>query len=280
MNSMTGFGFSSIENKNFKLEVSIKSVNSRFLDIKFYTPAYYFTLEPELQKKISQKCKRGCFVVHINRFPSKPIPFISVQWNKDQAKKWKTLYQELSKKLNIKNDLGLKELVNREGVLNLIEKPQPLSLKEKTIVKKAFDKSLQDCLQQRKREGIHLKKDLISQLESIQAFINQIEILNKKQKSERVTRTKKLEQKKDNFMETEKFDVHEEVVRVKEHLSQLKKIISKSFDVGRKIDFYTQEILREINTIGAKAILSKLTLKVVETKFCLEKIKEQTQNVE
>ena len=278
MNSMTGFGSSSFENKDFKIELSIKSVNSRFLETKFYTPTYYFNLEPELQKKLSQKCKRGSFVVHINRFPQKPLSRVFFKWDKEQAKKWKSLYQDLSKKLNLKNDFSIKDLLQREGVFNLIEKPPSLSLKEKQLVKKTFDKSLSACLQQRKREGMKLKKDIVFQMKLIQKLIKEIELLNEKQK--KLFIKKRVVNKKGSPLETEKFDTHEEVIRVKEHLDQMKPIITNDLYPGRKVDFYIQELLREVNTIGAKATLPKLTLKVVETKFCLEKIKEQVQNIE
>ena len=278
MNSMTGFGSASFENKDFKIEVSVKSVNSRFLEVKFYSPPYYFSLESELQKKISQTFKRGSFFVYINRFPQKPLSRVFFKWDKDQAKKWKNLYQDLSKKLNLKNDLGIKEILNREGVLNLIEKPQSLNSQEKERVKKTFDKSLQACLKQRKREGLKLKKDIIFQMKSIQALIKLMALLNEKQKATFLK--KRLKKGKEMSLETEKFDSHEEIVRVKEHLNQIKSLIKSDSHAGRKVDFYVQEVLREVNTIGAKANLPKLTLKVVEAKFCLEKIKEQIQNIE
>ena len=284
MNSMTGFGFHSITERDFKVEISIKSVNSRFLDIKFYTPPYYMLLESELKKIISNTCQRGYFVARIDRFPQKPAPSISLQWDKQQAQKWKKLYYRLSKELNFKNDLSLNELINREGVLNLIEKPKDLSLKEKQTVKKLFNKSLQSCLKERKREGLALKKDILLQLKALQALIQKVELLNKKQYSEYLKKKDKFIKKnnphKELNLELEKFDTHEEIIRVKEHLNHFKKILNKSLDIGRKLDFYVQEILREINTIGSKSQLSQLTLSIVSAKFALEKIKEQVQNVE
>ena len=284
MNSMTGFGFHSITKDDFKLEINIKSVNSRFLDIKFYTPSYYMPLEPELKKIISNKCKRGYFVVRIDRFPQKPTPSISLKWDKQQAQKWKKLYNRLSKELNFKNDLSLNDLIHREGVLNLIEKPKDLSLKEKQTVKKLFDKSLQSCLKERKREGLVLKKDTLSHLHSIQILIKKIEFLNTKQHADYLKKKDKFiknnNHQKELNLELEKFDTHEEIVRVKEHLSHFKKMLNKPTDIGRKLDFYIQEILREVNTIGSKSHLSQLTLNVVSAKFALEKIKEQVQNVE
>ena len=284
MNSMTGFGFQSLSAKDYKLEINIKSVNSRFLDIKFYTPPYYMPLETEFKKMISSKCKRGYFIIRIDRFPQKPAPSISFQWNKQQAQKWKKLYNKLSKELQFKNDLSLKDLINREGVLDLIEKPQSLSAKEKQQVKIVFQKSLQSCLTERKREGLALKRDILSQLKALSALTQKIELLNKKQQTDYLQKKDKFI-KKNNYqkelnMEIEKFDTHEEIVRVKEHLNHFKTILNKPSDIGRKLDFYVQEILREMNTIGSKSHLSELTLNIVSSKFALEKIKEQVQNVE
>ena len=81
-------------------------------------------------------------------------------------------------------------------------------------------------------------------------------------------------------LETEKTDIHEEIVRWGEHLKHLKKISRATEAVGRKMDFYVQEILRELNTIGSKSQIARLTFKVVEAKSFLEKIKEQIQNIE
>ena len=71
MQSMTGFGFFSVAGKDFKLEISIKSINSRFLDIKFYIPACYSLMELELRKLIAKTFKRGYFIVRLDRYPPK-----------------------------------------------------------------------------------------------------------------------------------------------------------------------------------------------------------------
>ena len=285
MKSMTGFGFASTDTKDFKSEISIKSVNSRFLDIKFYTPSYYIPLEPELQKLISKKCQRGYFIVRIDRFPQKPLPAISLNWDKQQAQKWKKLYDNMSKEMKFKNNLTAEDLIHREGVVNVIEKPQSLSPQERKKIKQTFDRALQACLQERKREGLILKKDILSQLQIIQSIIQKAQLLNKKQKEiymkKKNTYIKKNNNRsKDIVLEMEKFDIHEEIVRIKEHLKHFKKISSDPSSVGRKMDFYVQEILREMNTMGSKSQLSDLTLRMVEGKFALEKIKEQIQNVE
>ncbi len=281
MRSMTGFGCSTASVKDFKLEISVKSVNSRFLDMKFYTPSYYIPLEPELKQLISKKCRRGHFIVHIDRYPQKPPPSISLNWSKKQAQQWKRLYDSLSKEMKFKNNLTSGDFIDREGVVHLIEKPQSLSPREKTKVKKSFLQALQSCLQERKREGMALKRDILSHLRAIQAFAQKARLLNEKQK--KIFMRKKQRDKKrskDWAWDVEKFDIHEESVRIKEHLRRFKKMTDDSSAVGRKLDFYVQEILREMNTIGSKSSLSELTAQVVEGKFALEKIKEQIQNIE
>ena len=281
---MTGFGFSCVSRKDFMLEVSVKSLNSRFLDSKFYSPHYYFSLEHEIQKILSQTCKRGYFIIHINRFPQKPDPVFSFKWNKTQAKKWQELYRQLSKELNCKKDWSLNDLINREGVLNVVEKPQSLSLSEKTLVKQTFKKSLQHCLKERQREGLGLKKDILLQLKLLQKLNQKISVLNKKQQKRLLKKTSQVIDSsgsyKENSLDAEKSDIHEEVIRMQEHLSHFKKILDKPNDIGRRLDFYTQELLREINTMGSKSQTSELTLNVISAKSCLEKIKEQIQNVE
>ena len=284
MQSMTGFGFVSLNAKDFKLEVSVKSVNSRFLDTKFYTTSYYIPLEAEMNKMISSKCQRGYFTVRIDRYPQKPLSLLSLKWDREQSRKWKNIYEKASKELKLKNHLTVPDLIQREGVVRLIEKPKGLSPQEKKKVKDSFSRAFQACLKERKREGMVLKKDILSNLGAIQSLCQKIKVLNKKQKNidlkQKGKYLKQNNKRTDLALEVEKTDVHEEIIRTEEHLKHFKKMAMNPKSVGRKLDFYVQEILREMNTIGSKSHLSELTLKVVEGKFLLEKIKEQIQNVE
>ncbi len=280
---MTGFGTVTANNKDWELEVSVKSVNSRFLEVKFYTALHYMALEPELKKIISQQCQRGYFVVRMDRFPPKPLPDISPRYSQIQAKKWKSLYNQMSKEMNFKNDLTLRDLIPQEGVIQLVEKAQTLTEWEKKKAKESFQKAFRLCLQERKREGSALKKDIFSRLKELKSLCEGIQQLNKKQIAKYMRKKSRQTEEalsKNLALELEKFDIHEELIRIKEHLAHFKKIMSSPLPIGRKMDFYIQEILREMNTMGSKSQLSNLTLKVVEGKFVLEKIKEQAQNIE
>lgn len=285
MHSMTGFGSSSVSTKNFKLEVSVKSVNSRFLDIKFYTSSYYSSLESEISKMISQKCKRGYFIIHMDRYPQRPLAKVSLQWNEEQAKKWKQIYNKASKNLKLKQQLLVSDLIQRESVVSVIKTSQSLNPIEKKKTLSALSSALQACLQERKREGLALKKDILSNIQKLINLLQQIQQQNQKQQNQKLkqkTRRLKNTNHSKNTSEPDKSDIHEEIIRISEHLKRLKKWSATSglLAIGRKLDFYTQEISRELNTIGSKAHLSSNTLKIVEGKCYLEKIKEQLQNVQ
>lgn len=280
---MTGFGASSIKGKNFKVFVSVKSVNSRFMDVKCYTPSFYYSLESEIQKIISHKCARGQFIIRVNRFPETPQPNIILQWDKKQAKKWKNLYQTLTKELNITNSVDATHIINQPGVVNTIKTPISLSVSEATQVKKIFNQAFENCLKERHREGTALKKDILKHIQLIQSDLKKIKNLNsqyQKIKNKAYSLQTKKTKRTDMQPGTEKPDTNEEIVRMDEHLNHFKSISKSPKSIGKRMDFYVQELLREINTIGSKSQTSKLTRYVVEIKANLERVKEQVQNIE
>ena len=277
MKSMTGFGFSSTGNKEFKVFISVKSINSRFMDIKYYLPPFYSSLESEFQKILFGKSLRGQFFIRVNRVPQSPPSSFLLKNNKKQAKKWKNLCEDLSKDLKVKNNLNVTDFINQPGVVSVIETPSILSASEKKKVKISFQQALNSCLKERLREGSALKVDILNHIKAIHLHLKKIKKLVYEQQKK--NRTKKIKSNGELF-EVEKSDINEEIVRVEEHLKYFKVISEGNQSVGKKMDFYVQELLREINTIGSKSQISSLTKSVVEIKFILEKIKEQVQNIE
>lgn len=279
MKSMTGFGSSSRSHRDFKLEIHIKTLNSRFLDIKFLIPPFYMPLELGFKKSILKKCARGYITVFIDRSPKNPPSNISLKWDRFQALKWKKLYQSLSKNMKIKNNLETSHLAALDGVVQPLKLPPSLSLKEKNLVQSTFKEALERCLRERIREGKSLKKDIAKQIQKLNVHLNKLKQLNHLQKK-RVLSLKKTKAANNEKAERAKFDFNEEIVRLKEHLSHFKKILRAKTPEAKKLDFYTQELLREFNTIGSKVFLSASTLQVVEGKFIVEKVKELVQNLE
>lgn len=279
MKSMTGFGTAKVRGPDFEVEIHIKTLNSRFIDIKFFTPPFYVPFEPELRRILQEKLHRGAITVFIERVPRSPLSDVSLKWSASQALKWKRLYQSLSSKLRVKNDLDASHLMALDGVVQALKRPVSLSLKEKKQVRAAFRKALGKCIQERAREGKALRTDIARQFQKLKALLKSLKGLNQLQ-TKKILERKKREETRDKT-EKEKFDFSEELVRLEEHLSHFKRILnSKTANSGKKLEFYTQELLREFNTIGSKVSLSNSTLKVVEGKFAIEKIKEQVQNLE
>ena len=315
MKSMTGFGFASGGGKDYRLEVNIKSVNSRFTDVKFYTSPFYFSLEKELKPLIFNNCFRGQWVVRMDRFPPKPPPLFSISRDQKQAFRWQKLYKNLSREMGIKNNLDVSHLARLEGVVNTIEKTPPLDPSEKAKVISLFKKALQSCLREKTREGQVLKKDVMGNLTLLQKSLGKIREIHQREEGKAEARYKKISQTEKDMDRQVKFtnlskkrtkgpagslnkkeapvrhlsswqglegyfDVSEEIVRMEAHLKNCKKLVGQKGPMGKKLDFYTQEILRELNTIGSKSQTALMTSQVVDSKFALEKIKEQVQNIE
>ena len=275
MKSMTGFGFASGGGKDYQVEVSIKAGNSRFTDIKFYTPLFYFSLEKDLKNIILETASRGQWIVRINRFPDKLPSEYFISWDIKQARKWKTIYKSLAQQLKIKEDLDVKTLARSSGVVSSIEKQIHLKEVEKQKVRSVFKQALKSCLEEKRREGLKLRSDILKNLNQLSKFLSQIQSYN----AETIKEIKKSkDSKKDDGLE--RSDIHEEIVRTQIHIKNFKMLLYKSQPMGKKLDFYTQELLREINTIGSKSQKAKLTSKVIDSKFSIEKIREQVQNLE
>ncbi|MGI9548865.1 MAG: endoribonuclease YicC domain-containing protein [Bdellovibrionales bacterium] len=268
MKSMTGFGSSSIGNQDFKTFISVKSVNSRFISVKYYLSSYYSSLESEFRKEISKKCSRGHFFISVNRVPENPSSTFVLKTNKEQAKKWKDIYEKLSKDLKIKNNLSTNDLAHKTGVITVVEKQISLSQLEKVKVNRAFQKALNSCLKERSREGAALKQDIMNYVKTIHFYLKKIQKISKQK------------EKKQADLDSDQNSIDEEITRLLEHLKHFKVIVESTQSHGKKMDFYVQEMLREVNTIGAKSQTPSLTKHVVEIKFTLEKIKEQVQNIE
>lgn len=316
MKSMTGFGFASGSGKDYRVEVNIKSVNSRFTDVKFYTSPFYFSLEKELKSFVLNNCSRGQWIIRIDRFPSKPPSHFVISRDKKQARRWQELYKNLSRELGVSNDLNVSHLAKLEGVVNTIEKTPFLDSVEKTKVVALFKKAFQSCLREKIREGQTLKRDVAGNLNFLEKSLEKVQVIHQKEKQKAEARYKKNLQKEQVFVKGQAasgkrsknssrsskgkeiplrgglngskvtlggegfFDINEEVVRLREHLKNCKKLVRQKGATGKKLDFYTQEILRELNTIGSKCQTALITCQVVDSKFALEKIKEQVQNIE
>ncbi|MBT6448044.1 MAG: YicC family protein [Flavobacteriaceae bacterium] len=284
LQSMTGFGNASLDSEFGKISLDIKSLNSKTLDLNCNLNPIFRNIENDIRGVLAKSLKRGKVDLKIN-FKISEKNFSS-QLNHEVIR----AYIKDLKKITPANDLELLKIA--------VKLPDSVSNKTTVLNKKLHDKinslvkiALKELVDFRIQEGNSLKKDLLSNIKSIQDMLKKIEKLA----PERIKSVK--EKIKKNFFDLkkeidfnrfeqeliyylEKIDINEELVRLKNHLIFFKKTVNeKQTEKGKKLIFISQEIGREINTIGSKSNYLLMQKIVVEMKNELEKMKEQLLNV-
>lgn len=291
MKSMTGYGVSQWKSSDYYIEVIVQTYNNKYFDSKIQLPPFYASLEGELRKELQKKITRGAINISVNRSPSWPLKKNKIKWNKSQALKWKTLYKEMASSLKMKNEVSLFHLAQQQGVLEVISEPTLISVKERNKLKTLIYKAIDLCDKERKREGSALKKDFQKHLRELSLSIKKISshavrqnkkaqesVKNKMGSIGLVEEDKKLQEVTGSLIN--RLDICEEITRTEEHIRTFRSIISTKGAIGKKMSFYLQELVREVNTIGSKSQDFKLTKEVVQAKSLIERMREQVQNVE
>jgi uncharacterized protein (TIGR00255 family) len=285
--SMTGFGKASKELPNLNIQVEIKSLNSKGIDLGLRMPSVYREKEMELRSEISKILERGKVDVSIN-IESKTED-AGVKINVPLATTYYNQLKELAISLNENDKSLLSEVLRMPDVIK--NEKRELDEEEWKHVKETLMIAIKDMQGFRKEEGQSIERDFTKQLNSILDRLAEIEVVDPKRVENIKSRISKnlseyipVESIDKNRFEQEliyyieKIDINEEKVRLKTHchyfLTTMKEPAS-----GRKLNFIAQEIGREINTIGSKANDATIQKLVVLMKDELEKIKEQTNNV-
>lgn len=290
MYSMTGYGSSQFKDRRLELEVHVKSVNGRFLEVRFHLPKEYSPFENDFRKAFGN-WSRGTVDVYVHRRPAAEQRLQTVKMREDNARYWAKELKALAKDLKLNHELSLRDILQMPYVM---EHSDRLSLMpgELKLVEKQLKQALDRCQKVRASEGAVLKKELIAQLKALESKIGAMEgwreeaMKSSHQRLKSRLATLDAEQLDASRLALEtalmidKMDVHEEVVRLKEHVKACGKLIQSGEARGKKLDFYCQELLREVNTIGSKSQLASLTQVVVDAKSVIEKFREQVQNIE
>lgn len=288
--SMTGFGQASSSVGDLSIAVEIKSLNSKFMDLSIRLPKAYSEKELDLRTGISDRLERGK---------------ISISVDCDRSGK-REMLQHYNEELFIAYYTQLKRLADRvvapyENIFQLaLNSPDVIQNNAKEEVNpeeweginRCIQEALNKCEEFRKAEGGVLQKKLQSYCESIESGLAIVESLDPKRVEKVRSRIKgrvedffgeegfdenRLEQ--EIIFYIEKLDIHEERVRLKTHLDYFQQVLESNVSNGKKLAFISQEIGREINTIGSKANDAEIQKHVVMMKEELEKIKEQLSNV-
>ena len=281
---MTGFGVATIDKPSENINLEIKSLNSRNLDIRFSGLNISAEFEQKIKKIISDFIKRGSVKVSIELDKNNADKTLEFDENKlnsiiELIDKIESNFQQ---KLDINSFISLNDIYSSSNIQIVDDKE----------TSDAFVKALDQLDKARIDEGKQIYKDFQRRLKKIKNDINSIENLAKKltlkRKSEIAEKIKFLTEQdsldENRLMQEvayliERSDITEETVRVNIHIDSFLKYLESNDPVGKRLGFLAQEINREINTIGSKSPLPKITSKIVEIKNELEKIKEQLQNI-
>ncbi|MCI5071928.1 YicC family protein [bacterium] len=291
-NSMTGFGKASIRVKNYEYTCEIRSVNSRYRDVKCTCPKDMVALEHKVEKMIQNYFSRGKFSVVLQRNSLSRQKKISFE-EKSIIAHWKTL-DGIRKKMGLKEPLNMEALIHIDRGIFVNKKPLKKDIYqiEKNYLK-VMQKGLDNLKESRKREGKGIEKVMLKLQNNVNKYVKKIEQEFKRfQKGlSKKIKVKLAQLPKDYVQDNKKYesdlvslkdktDITEELDRLSIHLKRLRVLLTTQGVVGREMDFLMQEINREINTIGSKSSEVKISNQVIMLKTDMEKLREQAQNLE
>jgi uncharacterized protein (TIGR00255 family) len=289
--SMTGYGKGTAENGKISVEVEVKSVNSRYLDIFIKLPNSLMNKDYELREIIKSKIRRGKLTV-VTQLRINGIEEELPSLDKEKLKNQLAIIKEIKKSAKLKDKLKLEHLLFNKDIYTTTD--LSISETEFVLLKKALGDSLEQLLKMKKAEGKELEKDLLERLNDIEKYLGEIEegakskgIKEYQDKlRERVRMLVDSHQVDNDRLELElaimadKADITEECVRLRSHIKFFRESLKNDSEPGRKVNFICQELNREANTISSKSISTAITHKAVRIKEEIEKIREQIQNIE
>jgi len=294
MVSMTGYAYRTAETvcektgQELSVSVELKGVNSRYLEMYVNLPPWLSMYEVKIREIISSCCGRGKVDIFI-RVRENNVP-VNININKNAARAYFDALMDMAKELGIKEKPSLAALMEMESIIE-IEKNRDSDHYWKQI-EPLLGEAVKDFCKERGREGEHTKKDIISHIDKIEnslknisSFVPEVE---KNLKENIKTRFNEVlgSQIDENRILAEtaslllKYTISEEISRLNSHLSEFRKEAENNARPGKKLDFLSQEINREINTIGSKSVIIEVSGEVVKMKETLENIREQLRNIE
>jgi uncharacterized protein (TIGR00255 family) len=293
--SMTGYGEASYQSDNLHLAIELRAVNNRYLKVSLRAGEPYNLLEPEFEKVVRRVIRRGTIQVHLRcQRQFSPQDF---QINTVALQSYVHQLRELAGTLGL-TDNGQSLLSQALTLPGVVPEPATAAFRmeeEWPRVERVLDQALERLQSMRQEEGRAMAQELLQmrdhiagELERIRAQVPRVAVLYRDRLLDRVrnvlgeldVQIDRSDLIKEVSIFAERSDIAEEVVRLRSHLDQFQEIINEPESAGRKLEFLTQEMFRETNTIGSKASDVEISRHVVEIKGTLEKIRELVQNIE
>ena len=289
--SLTGYGraVETVNGREFTVE--IRSVNNRYLDCTVKLPRALSFAEDTVKQAVKASISRGKVDVFVSQ-RSEGMPEVTVSLNRDVAAAYIRAMRQMAEEFQIREDISV-ALVSQMSDVFTVDRPQVDEEQLLADLMQVVGHALEGYDAMRSREGEALKADLTGRGNTIRSLVSQVEEGNPQTVADYRTRLyQKLQEVLANTAIDEsrilteaaifadKVAVDEETVRLRSHLEQMDSMLATGGPIGRKLDFLLQEMNREANTIGSKCTDLRLARVVVDIKAELEKIREQTQNIE
>lgn len=289
--SMTGFGRSEKLINGRRISVEIKSVNHRYFEFSARMPRICNFMEDKLKSLLQSKISRGKVDLYISMAQIEGTQSV-VRANPDLAKSYLEALKTVAEATGLHCDVNVATVARFPDVITVEAAeidPDSLWADVKLVAEEALDA----FIAMREVEGEKLKDDVLSRLDTIEALAKKVEEESPKtleayrnrlyQKISDVLTDRTVDDARvltEVAIFADRIAVDEETVRLKSHLNQYRNILKQNEPIGRKLDFLTQEVNRETNTIGSKSQNIEIAGVVVEIKSEIEKIREQIQNIE
>jgi len=290
--SMTGYGEAEKEVAGFSLRVELRSLNHRFLDISLKLPQELSSYEELIRGEVKKRISRGRIDIFVSL---KPISgkVLTLEVNEEAVREVADSLKKLKKEAKLSGKVDINTILRLPGLIEL----KPKKLEDSDELKKAVEETLSSALslleEARTREGEALSQAIATSITKIEEEVKGIEEEAPKIQGELYQKLKErlsalapevsLDEKRlfeEAVYYTDRFDITEELTRLKAHLAEMRRLLSATEPVGRKLDFLIQELNRETNTLGSKVKKLEFTKGVLSIKSEIEKIREQAQNIE
>ena len=291
LKSMTGYGRCSDSVKGFEISFEIRSVNNRYLDTNIRLPRIYGYLEEKIKKAIQKKAARG----KVDAFLTIERPAgeaTEIVLDEALAAQYVGALRKIAENHGLRDDISVSSVARFSDIFSKKVKEDDEDAVW-TAVEPVVEKALDAFLSMREKEGENLFRDLDARLDKMEQILEQIKAHSATALAEY---REKLETRLKEYLAdtqidearlltevgiiADKIDTGEEITRLGSHIDQFRKLIRQDTPSGRTMDFLTQELNREVNTIGSKCSQLAVTTLVIDAKNEIERIREQIQNIE
>ncbi len=287
---MTGFGRAQINRDKIELEIEIKSVNSRYYEVKLYMPRELNYFEEQIRKTLTSHLNRGMIEIKVSFIDRRET---SININESKLKAYHELFQKAAKLLNINDEVKLDVLINEPGVIQT-QNSYLDDIQLDQIIMETLHEAVHNLIKSQSHEGKQIKKTLVESLRLLHRELGLIKqsIATYKSKLFNEMKQRMIDLLGDNLNDSieqrllqelaifiDKYDIQEEITRLENHLSVFKSKMSQQTDIGKGLNFVLQEMQREVNTLGSKYSTVESFSSILMIKEEIEKCREIVQNV-